>query len=188
MFKLDQFLEDCKAAAEESSAQKALHEIVKRAVSNPEQIIAELGEPEAAGLNTLYQSSNLTVLNLVWGPEMFLHAHDHQMMAVIGIYGGKEENTFYRRSDEGLKTHGSKLLETGETAPLGRDIIHSVRNPILKLTAALHVYTGDFFEEPRSEWNMETLEEKPFSVENTRAIFEQSNNRLAELKSQGVVH
>jgi predicted metal-dependent enzyme (double-stranded beta helix superfamily) len=187
MFNTEQFIDDCKSALAESEPQKVLRSIVERAVSDPNSIIKELGEPQEAGLNTVYQSEGLTIMNLVWGPEMELHPHDHCMTAVIGIYGGKEDNTFYRRNDSGLKQHGIKTIEAGQVAPLGRDIIHSVKNPLLKLTAALHVYTGDFFTQPRSEWDFETLTEKPLDIENTRAAFASSNERLRELRESGVM-
>jgi predicted metal-dependent enzyme (double-stranded beta helix superfamily) len=59
--------------------------------------------------------------------------------------------------------------------PLGRDIIHSVLNPIKRLTGAIHVYGGDFFGVPRSEWDPEELVEHPFDVQKTLALFEESN-------------
>lgn len=36
--------------------------------------------------------------------------HDHRMWAVMGIYGGGEHNTFYRRAKQGLEQHGTKEL------------------------------------------------------------------------------
>jgi predicted metal-dependent enzyme (double-stranded beta helix superfamily) len=100
------------------------------------------------------------------------------MWAVIGIYGGREENTFFRRSDQGLKRHGVKELNAKDVAPLGESIIHAVRNPLDQVTAALHVYGGNFFETPRSEWDPKTLEERPYDVDDTMRQFEESNRRL----------
>ena len=51
------------------------------------------------------------------------------------------------------------------------DVIHSVTNPISKLTGALHVYGGDFFEAERSEWDPESLHENPFDMERVKAMF-----------------
>ena len=45
------------------------------------------------------------------------------------------------------------------------DAIHSVVNPIPRLTGAIHVYGGDFFAVPRSEWDSQTLRERPFDIE-----------------------
>ena len=62
--------------------------------------------------------------------------------------------------------------------PLGRDIIHSVSNPIPKLTGALHVYGGDFFGVPRSEWDAETLLEQKCSGEKMARRFDEANALL----------
>ena len=36
---------------------------------------------------------------------------------------------------------------------LGRDVVHSVTNPLPRITGALQVYRGDFFAVARSEWD-----------------------------------
>jgi len=59
--------------------------------------------------------------------------------------------------------------------PLGPEIIHSVINPIKRLTGAIHAYWGDFFAVPRSEWDPEHLVEGPYDVEKMLALFEESN-------------
>ena len=184
MFEKEQFIADCRAALAESDAQAAIDEIVKRAVEKPAEIFRAFGEPELAGVETVYRAPDLTILNLHWGPQMDLHPHDHRMWAVIGIYGGREDNSFYRRSDDGLIRHGTKELEAKSTIPLGETIIHSVRNPLDKLTSAIHVYGGDFFDTPRSEWDPETFEEHPYDVEHTMRVFEESNQLLRELAAR----
>ena len=135
-------------------------------------------EPTRAGLNTLYRSDTLTVLNLVWGPHMTLSPHNHGMWAVIGLYTGREDNIFWRRlPGEGgkLEAAGAKALSTGDAEPLGHNIVHSVTNPIQRLTGAIHVYGGDFFRAERSEWDPETLREGPYDAERTKAMFEAAN-------------
>ena len=69
----------------------------------------------------------------------------------------------------------AKAMCVGETEALGRDIVHSVTNPIPRFTGGLHVYGGDFFADGRSEWDAETLTEQPYNVENARRLFEQAN-------------
>jgi predicted metal-dependent enzyme (double-stranded beta helix superfamily) len=61
---------------------------------------------------------------------------------------------------------------------LGKDIIHSVTNPLARLTGAIHVYAGDFFAAERSEWDPETLAEHPYDVAHTMRLFEESNAAL----------
>ena len=47
--------------------------------------------------------------------------------------------------------------------------------PIDRLTGAIHVYGGDFFATPRSEWDPETLIEAQFDVQTTMRLFEEAN-------------
>ena len=185
MFDLDRFVEDCLKAVKDSSPEMATKAVVAKAVEDPSALMSVLGEPEKAGLNTLYRSDDLTVLNLVWGPEMKLSPHNHTMWASIGIYTGREENTFWRRDGDGLQQLGQKMLENKEATWLGDTAIHSVYNPQLKLTGALHVYGGDFFREGRSEWDEETLKEHPYDSDKVRQLFEESNKRLEELQAAG---
>ena len=147
MFELEQFCLDCRQAMKETDPQRAVREIVAREVADPISLMKAIGEPERAGVNTLHRSDDLTVLNLIWGPEMSLMPHDHNMWAVIGIYDGREENTFYRRSpDDGLTKLGLKVMEAKDCSFLDETAIHGVYNPLSKLTSALHVYGGDFLE------------------------------------------
>jgi hypothetical protein len=49
------------------------------------------------------------------------------------------------------------------------------------VTAAIHVYGGDFFAAPRSEWDPESFEERPYDVEATIRAFEASNKLLRDI-------
>src|SRR5687767_6406941 len=178
MFDRERFVEDCRAALAEHDAQAAIRELVARAVSEPGEVVREVGEPKRAGVTTLYKAPDLTILNLCWGPGIQFKPHDHRMWAVIGIYGGREQNFFYRRAEHGLTRHGMKELNAKDTVPLGASIIHSVTNPLEQVTAAIHVYGGDFFSTPRSEWDPETFAEHPYDVADTMRVFEESNARL----------
>ncbi len=111
---------------------------------------------------------------------MDLYPHDHRMWAVIGIYTGTEDNTFYQRAENGLTRHGLKQLNATDTVALGETAIHSVRNPLSQCTAALHVYGGDFFAVHRSEWDPETFAERPYDIENAKRLFEMSNQVLEQ--------
>jgi predicted metal-dependent enzyme (double-stranded beta helix superfamily) len=83
MFNKDKFIQDCIDAV--PGGQPAMREVVAEAVSDGAGIVAELGEPEHAGINPLYRSAELTILNFAWAPCMSLMPHNHQMYAVIGI-------------------------------------------------------------------------------------------------------
>ncbi len=185
MFDIERFVDDCRGAlAAERGGGRAVREVVARAVSDPAALARALGEPERAGLNVLHHAPDLTVLNLVWGPGMSVMPHNHRTMAVIGIYTGREDNAFWRRVGAGedgrIEAAGGKTLAERECAVLGRDIIHSVTNPLARLTGALHVYWGgDFFAEGKSEWDPETLRERPYDKAKVARLFEESNAALA---------
>ena len=155
MFDLDQFVADCRSALAVDKSHKSVREVVRRAVADPSAVLKAIGEPTRGVLEALYRSDDLTILNIVWAPYMTLMPHNHNMWAVIGIYTGREDNIFWRRVPGGngrLEAAGAKALSQRDAEPLGRDIIHSVTNPIPRLTAAIHVYGGDFFAAERSEW------------------------------------
>jgi predicted metal-dependent enzyme (double-stranded beta helix superfamily) len=183
MFDLDRFVTDCRDAVAADPSHKAVREVVARAVSEPSAVLAGLGELRRAGLDGLYRSDNLTILNVVWGPGMSIMPHDHRMWAVIGIYTGREDNIFWRRIPQAesgrIEAAGAKSLGVGDTEPLGRDIIHTVTNPLPRLTGAIHVYGGDFFAVPRSEWDPEMLCERAFDLDRARRLFEEANARLS---------
>lgn len=175
---VDRFVEDCSIANQESDAQAAVKEVLARAVSTPGAVIAALGEPKKAGLNVLLSSSTLTIFAATWTPQMNLMPHDHLMWANIGIYTGREDNIFWRRSADGIKAYGAEALFVKDVAALPDDVVHSVTNPLLRFTGGIHIYGGDFFDTARSQWDPETLEEEPSDGAVIRAIFQRENERL----------
>ena len=186
MFELEQLVADCRAALKEDASHQAALEVVKRAVSESAAVLKALGEPQRSEMQTLYRAADLTILNVIWAPWMNLLPHNHKMWAVIGIYTGREDNIFWRKSRAKggkLEAAGARALSEKDAVPLGRDIIHSVANPIPRLTGALHVYGGDFFGVPRSEWDPETLLEQPMDGEKMARRFEEANARIMSLKS-----
>ncbi len=178
MFEKQRFIDDCAVAVRDGQA--AVRELVAEAVSAPNGIVKELGEPVHAGIDLIHNDADLTIINFVWAPYMTLIPHNHNMFAVIGLYNGREDNVFWRQTENGLEAAGADSLGTGDVATLGHNIIHSVANPLGKYSAAIHVYGGDFFEpeEPRSEWDHETLQERPWDVETTRAAFRDAEERF----------
>ena len=167
MFDLDRFIADLRAALSERSRQ-ALKEVVARAVADPASLVRQIGEPEKAAVEVLHASPELTVLNVIWAPKQVTLPHDHRMAAVIGMYSGREDNTFWRRVSNPTKFQiepaGGQALGTGDVTILGRDVIHSVVNPLAKISGAIHVYDGEFLTVERSMWDAETLVEQPYDI------------------------
>ena len=184
MFAKDRFIQDCINAV--ADGQAAVRELVVEAISDSARVMSELGEPEHAGITPIYRSHDLTIINFVWAPCMSLMPHNHQMFSVVGIYSGREDNVFWRRKETTIEAAGAKSLGVGDVATLGRDVIHSVLNPIGKMTCAIHVYGGDFFApaEPRSEWDHETLIERPWNIGKVKSLFQEAETRFNATRKQ----
>jgi predicted metal-dependent enzyme (double-stranded beta helix superfamily) len=179
MFDLERFIAACRDAVAAPDGQRAVRELVAEAMAEPAAVAAALGDPQHAGLVTLYRASDLTVIDFSWAPWMCLKPHNHNMWSVVGILSGREDNVFWRRTEGSIEAAGARSLGAGDVAPLGTDIIHSVTNPIGKMTRAIHVYGGDFFApiRPRSEWDHETLVERPWDLEATHRLFADAEDR-----------
>ena len=171
-------VEDLKRAGKGADGQPAVRAVLERAVSEPGALLAGIGEPREAGIHTLYRAPDLTILNVVWAPLMVLLPHNHKMWATIGIYTGREDNILWRSAGPRVGAFGAASLSEKDVFDLPDDAIHSVVNPIPRLTGAIHVYGGDFFAAPRSEWDSDTLRERPFDLEAARRVFREAAQRF----------
>jgi predicted metal-dependent enzyme (double-stranded beta helix superfamily) len=87
---------------------------------------------------------------------------------------------FFRRvpDERGhIEESGGKELETGEVLLLGDDAIHRVHNSLDRVTAAIHVYGGDFFRQPRSQWGPGERVERPYDHNFVVREFDAANAR-----------
>jgi predicted metal-dependent enzyme (double-stranded beta helix superfamily) len=174
MFDVDTLTASCRLALTESEPRRAVRELLVETLERPSEVAGALGRSEG-GLEVLFNSPELTVLNVVWAPGMSLYPHDHRMWAVIGIYGGAEDNTLFRREPNGIVRSGVKELRERDVFSLGASAIHAVDNPMRRFTGAIHVYGGDFINEPRSQWDPETFAEQPYDVAQVRTVFAEAN-------------
>ena len=127
MFELDQFIADCRTASAETS-RTAVRDVVSRAIAAPNGILKALGEPKGAGTTILYRTPELSIFNIVWGPGQMTTPHNHHMWAVIGLYTGREDNIYWRKTggEPGLQAANARSLGAGECELLGPELIHSV--------------------------------------------------------------
>jgi predicted metal-dependent enzyme (double-stranded beta helix superfamily) len=174
VFDLDAFIADCVAARAETEPRLAIKNVLERAVADGPSL-ADALPPIKAEIARLHVSPELTVIKVVWAPGMSFGPHDHRMWAAIGMYTGGEDNSFFRRSGASLVDSGGRALRSGDVCVLGDDTVHAVTNPTNEFAGAIHVYGGDFFSTPRSEWRGSPLEEQPYDVERTIAYFEAAN-------------
>jgi predicted metal-dependent enzyme (double-stranded beta helix superfamily) len=174
MFDIDSFVGECYEALRETDPRRAVREVLVRTLENRDQVASSLGT-ESGGLEILHNSPDLTVINVVWAPKMAIYPHDHRMWAAIGIYGGAEDNTLYRRGPDRLQAAGGRELRDGDVFTLGAEAIHAVTNPWDRFTGAIHVYGGDFVNQPRSQWDPDTLMEEPYDLAEVRRRFAAAN-------------
>jgi predicted metal-dependent enzyme (double-stranded beta helix superfamily) len=168
---IEQFIADCRAALVNGPAR--VQDLVARTVGAPLDWVAAIGEPQRAGLASLYRAEDLTILHVVWPPKMENPPHDHRMWAVIGVYAGCEVNRFWCRAGRGgLLPCGTKTLHAGGTMRLDCDVIHSVANPLTHAACAIHVYGGDFFAVERSEWENAEASEERFDMQRALRRFD----------------
>lgn len=182
-FDPDTFVADCVAALDEGThAPVAIRELLDRTVARPQQLRASVGTlSEQPSMTTWYRSDELTVLHLVWPPDADLAPHDHGMWAAIGLYGGREDNRFYQRRDDGrIDPAGGRTILEGDVVGLGPDVVHRVQNPTREWTGAIHVYGGEFFDTPRMSWDPVTLEPTPYDAEVVRSYLEATAQRARD--------
>ena len=167
----------CQEALTEHTPPLAVRDVLAELVSDGSGLEQALGPVDRGGITTLHNAADLTVLHVAWTPGLTLYPHEHSMWAVIGMYGGQEDNEFFRRTPGGLERAGGRELPAGEVLVMGDDAIHSVANSRKDFAVALHVYGGDFFSVERSEWDLQTHEERPRDFQRTQQLFDEANAR-----------
>jgi predicted metal-dependent enzyme (double-stranded beta helix superfamily) len=174
---VDEIVSRCQSALGEHTPALAVRDVLAELVADRRALENALGPVDAGGIATLHCDAELTVLHVAWTPGMALNPHEHRMWAVIGMYGGQEDNSFYRRVPGGLEPSGGRELPAGDVLVLGDDVVHSVANSRREFALALHVYGGDFFSVGRSEWDFDSYEERPRDLDRTRRLFDEANAR-----------
>jgi predicted metal-dependent enzyme (double-stranded beta helix superfamily) len=167
MFDLERFIAECEEAIV-AGGQPAIRELVQRAIADPGGVINALGEPKRAGAHILHRSSGLTILHILWPPHHTQAPHNHLLWAEVGVYAGREDNIFWRRCAPGatwpIEAIGAASVSIGGHVSLPEYAIHSVNNPLDRVTAGLHVYGGDLNAPKRSMWDLGTLAEMPLDL------------------------
>ncbi|HVT75560.1 MAG TPA: hypothetical protein VHD87_00910 [Acidimicrobiales bacterium] len=176
---VDTIVDRIRTAAGEHTPPLAVRDVLDECLASG-GLEAALPPVTEGGITTLYNTADLTVLRVAWTPGIRMVPHDHKVWAVIGMYGGVEDNAFYRRDAErGLAGSGGKQVHAGEVLVLGDDTIHSVANTHQDYAVAIHVYGNDFFAPGRVEWDFETFTERPRDQAGIRRTFAEANERFA---------
>ena len=138
----------------------AVADVVRRAIRE-KPLVSHPGSSQL-----LHSEPGLTVLHAAVNPGFASPPHDHRTWAVIGVYEGQEDNTFYRLIDSSrhIEQAGHGNLRPGEVLTLDLEAIHKIANPGSNKLIALHVYGKNIFEIERSAWDLATGIERPFKL------------------------
>jgi hypothetical protein len=118
-FDREAFVDECRRALAEDAQQLAVREVVERAVRDPAGVESEFGVADGWRIDVLYNDEDLTIMHFVWPPLVDLFPHEHKMWSTVGIYGGVEDNTHYRRAGHSIEVNGRKRGEVGDVLLLG---------------------------------------------------------------------
>jgi predicted metal-dependent enzyme (double-stranded beta helix superfamily) len=110
----------------------------------------------------IHRSADLTILHASVPPGVESARHEHTMWAVIGVFEGQEDNTFYRFGDGGIEEVGRASIREGEARVLPDDTIHRIANRQPTQLQAIHVYGGDLLGAERNMWDDVTGVPRPF--------------------------
>ncbi len=159
MYTLDNLLGELRHAVAINDL-TAVAEIVRRAI-HKKPLVSQTDAPQS-----LHSEPGLTVLHTVVNPGFVSPPHDHRTWAVIGVYDGEENNTFYRliAGSRRIEQIGGRNVRPGEVLTLGLDAIHKIANPGSNKLIALHVYGKNILEIERSAWDLATGNERPFKL------------------------
>ncbi len=159
MYDLEDLLRELREALRNNDF-AAVEDVVRRAIAEKPFV------PEIGSSQLLHSEPGLTVLHAIVNPGFVSPPHDHRTWAVIGVYNGQEDNTFYRPigGSRRIEQIGGRNLEKGEVLTLGPQAIHKISNPRADKLIALHVYGENIFEIERSAWDSATGEERPFKL------------------------
>lgn len=184
MFDIARFVAECEAAIATDGGREVVREILTAANSDPAGIVSALGEPRRAGDQVLHRSPRLTILHIAWPPSFAQTPHNHLLWAEIGVYSGREDTILWRRTPDAkwlIEAIGAASLCAGSCLSLEHDVIHSVTNPLDRVTAGLHPYGGDLSPgAPRSAWDGVTLLEKALDYLRDDRAVEAYNARLTD--------
>lgn len=133
----------------------------------------ELGEGDYS-LYPLYRAENgrCSLLAVVVRPGKPLPIHNHGSWAVIGVYRGRERDTWFRRLDDGGEPGRARLerdcsfvndMGTVSVVPDGK--IHTVEALESTVAVSLHVYATDIVTQVRSTFDLAAGTEEIFQPE-----------------------
>lgn len=151
-----------------------VRDLLREALATPGDWIdpayQQLGEGEYA-LYPVYRAADgrCSILVVVLRPDIPLPVHNHGSWAVIGIYKGREQETWFRQVDDGsvpgraqLEVDQTFVNERGTTSVVPDGHIHTVEAMDGHQAVSIHIYGTDIVTQQRSEFDLATGTERVF--------------------------
>ena len=112
---LTTFVDTCKQAVQGDDARATIHAAMQELFADPAALAAGIPAFTADDIATsprgfrlggealLHQADDLSVMVLGTLPGVIQPPHDHEMVAMIGVFEGCEEQRFWARTDDGIE-------------------------------------------------------------------------------------
>jgi predicted metal-dependent enzyme (double-stranded beta helix superfamily) len=165
-FSTAELVERCRAARAAADFSSQLSAVLAEALATPDWACAAFPDGGGTRVTVLHRAADLTVLHARCAPGFRYHPHDHGVASVVGIIRGAERNVYHRRAGALLEEIGRGVLRAGEVKAHPADRIHAIATDGDETLDAFHVYAGDFFAVPRSEWTGDPPAERPYDIAN----------------------
>ena len=162
-FDLNTFTDQLRSASKQTDAKIQVYKLMQQAFSAPEEISKNL--PKFAKENDvmLFEDKNISIWHSRFPANLIVPPHDHQLVAMIGVYQGVEKNKFYLPENGKLIHKSTQYIKSGDIALIEPDSIHSVQTANNQPCYAIHVYLGKLTTIKRSLFNRETGEAQVFT-------------------------
>jgi 3-mercaptopropionate dioxygenase len=128
------------------------------------------GEP-GGKLYPLFRAEDrrCSMLVAVFEPGVPAPVHNHGSWAVVGVYSGRERETWFRRLDDGdspgraeLKVDQTWINTPGTVTVVPDGTIHTVEAIDGRDAVSMHIYGTDIVTQERSTFNVAEGTEEPF--------------------------
>jgi predicted metal-dependent enzyme (double-stranded beta helix superfamily) len=170
VFDADRFVMRCRSALQAADVLAELAVVVAEALVHRASLRSAIASGEGLRVSVLCEGPELTVVQFVTPKGFAFPPHDHAMVSAVGVYAGAEENVYYEADSAGLRETRRHLVSAGDVAVHAADVIHSIASAGEEPLAALHVYGGDFFRAPRSEWRGSPFARHDYDTARLRAL------------------
>jgi predicted metal-dependent enzyme (double-stranded beta helix superfamily) len=156
MFALATFVDQCRDALGGADPPATVAEVLRDALRDRDEVAAAVQSWRAKGgapYGAIHRACDLTILHASVPPGVESPRHEHTMWAVIGVYEGQEDNTFYHLGENGIEEVGRASICAGDARVLPGDTIHRIANRQPTHLEAIHVYGGDLLGTERMMWD-----------------------------------